>query len=512
MDAQVELVEFGAIEPGRIELGALLALPRNPKEHDVGGLHSSIGRFGFLDRLIVNVETGRLLAGHGRVEALMQKKNAGEEPPFGIDLDDGGRWLVPVDFVSVPEDQEEAAALALNGVQEQGGWDDGLLAQVLRDVVSKDGPHGLLGTGFDTDDVDRLLREAERMANLSLSQLTGQEDHAQAPAGDPGQADEAGQDSQEGESGGRDIASGKDGLGLPTDEEILAEYPVQPGDVWGFYSPSGVLKHAVVCGDAAQDTSWRAGLTALGRPFYNGLVTSPPYAEQRKSTYGGIAEGEYVRWWGSIQSNAARFLASDGSFFVNIKPNVVDGQRTLYVMDMALAMVRQWGWKLIDEFAWRRISSPGSWPNRFKNGFDPVYHFARQTEIKFRPKQASHPGEGMNIGSGHNDSTNNYYNTRDGAYEWDAALPSNCIGQFGNAMKSGHPAAFPPLLPMFFMAGFSDIGDLWCDPFCGAGSTIVAAEKSMRACVGIEKLPLYVARTLDNVYRSTGLVGRKVQV
>lgn len=509
MDAQVELAQFGAIEAGRVELGQLELLPRNPKEHDVGGLHSSIGRFGFLDRLIINVGTGHLIAGHGRVEALLQKKNAGEQPPFGVEVGDNGVWLVPVDYVDIPADQEEAAALALNGVQEQGGWDDALLAQVLRDVVSKDGVDGLLGTGFDTDDVDRLLREAERLSSLSLSQLTGQSQD-KGHQGD-GAAMEEGQAGQDDQAGGREQA-GPDGLGLPTDEEILDLYPVKFGDVWGLYSQSGVLKHVLVCGDSAIASYWRDGLTALHKPLYNGIVTSPPYAEQRKSTYGGIAEGEYVRWWGAVQANAAQFLASDGSFFVNIKPNVVDGQRSLYVMDLALAMVRQWGWKLIDEFAWRRISSPGSWPNRFKNGFDPVYHFSRQIEIKFRPKQASHPGEGTNIGSGHNDSTANYYNTRDGSYEWDAALPSNCIGQFGNAMKSGHPAAFPPLLPMFFMAGFSDIGDVWCDPFCGAGNTLVAAEKSMRACVGIEKMPVYVARALDNVYRNTGLTGRKIEL
>mgnify|MGYP001546866724 CR=1 FL=1 len=53
------------------------------------------------------------------------------------------------------------------------------------------------------------------------------------------------------------------------------------------------------------------------------------------------------------------------------------------VRDVAIAMVRDWGWMLVAEFSWQRISAPGSWPNRFKNGFEPVYHYTKNKKIKF---------------------------------------------------------------------------------------------------------------------------------
>jgi DNA modification methylase len=71
-----------------------------------------------------------------------------------------------------------------------------------------------------------------------------------------------------------------------------------------------------------------------------------------------------------------------------------------------------------------------------------------------------------------------------------------------------HPAAFPAGVPAFFLMAFSDPGDAWLDPFCGSGSTLVAAERTGRAGRGIEVLPKYVAVTLERL-AAMGLEPRK---
>src|SRR6201996_6697546 len=73
------------------------------------------------------------------------------------------------------------------------------------------------------------------------------------------------------------------------------------------------------------------------------IVTSPPYADQRKSTYGGIHPDKYVEWFLPISKELLRVLKPTGTFVLNIKEKVLDGERSTYVMELIIAMRKQ-GW------------------------------------------------------------------------------------------------------------------------------------------------------------------------
>jgi site-specific DNA-methyltransferase (adenine-specific) len=81
------------------------------------------------------------------------------------------------------------------------------------------------------------------------------------------------------------------------------------------------------------------------------VITSPPYANQRKDTYGGIDHKNYVGWFLPISSELKRVLAEDGSFILNIKENVIEGQRSLYVYHLVEALINQ-GWLWTEEYIW----------------------------------------------------------------------------------------------------------------------------------------------------------------
>ena len=49
----------------------------------------------------------------------------------------------------------------------------------------------------------------------------------------------------------------------------------------------------------------------------NLFVTSPPYADQRAHTYGGVAPGEYVQWFLPIADEIQRVLTEDGPFILS---------------------------------------------------------------------------------------------------------------------------------------------------------------------------------------------------
>src|SRR5689334_11734099 len=163
-----------------------------------------------------------------------------------------------------------------------------------------------------------------------------------------------------------------------------------------FAAPPLTGRHRLLCGDARnrEDAErLRAGAKA------NVVITSPPYASQRKydeaSGFQLIPPEEYAEWFSPAAANIMAVLALDGSYFLNIKEHADDGQRSLYVKDLVIAHRREWGWRFVDEFCWRKTDNgvPGGWNNRFKNAWEPVFHFCRQQQIKFRPKRVGHESE-----------------------------------------------------------------------------------------------------------------------
>ena len=204
-------------------------------------------------------------------------------------------------------------------------------------------------------------------------------------------------------------------------------------------------------------------------------------------------------------------LAPDGSYFLNIKEHADDGERNLYVKDLVIAHRRQWGWRFVDEFCWRKTDNgvPGGWGNRFKNAWEPVFHFCRQQEIKFRPKAVGHVSEDCfdyspdnpksTSGSGLLGTGRARMRQRDSpeaggrtmAGITGIARPSNVIEVKTESSQGSHSAPFPRALVEFFVKAFSDPGDVVFDPFLGSGTTMAAAHVLDRVGYGCEITPAY---------------------
>ena len=70
------------------------------------------------------------------------------------------------------------------------------------------------------------------------------------------------------------------------------------------------------------------------------IVTSPPYADARKDTYGGVKPDKYIDWFLPRAAEMRRILKPTGSLILNIKERCFDGQRHPYVLDLILQMSR----------------------------------------------------------------------------------------------------------------------------------------------------------------------------
>lgn len=118
-----------------VPLDDIVPAERNPKGHDVDGIRGSMSHFGYMEPVLRDERTGRLVGGHGRVETLAAMRDAGESPPEGVQLRNG-RWLVPVTSGwSSRSDADAAAALvALNRYVERGGWEHDGLVELLSEL------------------------------------------------------------------------------------------------------------------------------------------------------------------------------------------------------------------------------------------------------------------------------------------------------------------------------------------------------------------------------------------
>lgn len=136
-----------------LPLDGIIAADRNPKGHDIDGIDASMDRFGYMEPVLLDERTGRLVGGHGRIETLAAKRAAGEDPPEGIVIK-GGVWLVPVThgWASRSDVDAEAALVALNHLTTKGGWDQHGLVEILNDLD----PELRLAAGFDEADYRRL--------------------------------------------------------------------------------------------------------------------------------------------------------------------------------------------------------------------------------------------------------------------------------------------------------------------------------------------------------------------
>lgn len=151
-----------------VPLDSLNGNPQNPKGHDLDLIGESLDRFGYVEPQTMDDRTGLLIAGHGRLEQLRAKQDAGEPPPEGIRLR-GGEWQVPVVFGWASADDTEALAylVASNQSTIAGGWDYPKLGPLLDEVRQTD--LALIGTGYTSETLDEILAQIASATDLDLA-------------------------------------------------------------------------------------------------------------------------------------------------------------------------------------------------------------------------------------------------------------------------------------------------------------------------------------------------------
>lgn len=244
------------------------------------------------------------------------------------------------------------------------------------------------------------------------------------------------------------------------------------------------------------------------------VITSPPYADQRAKTYGGIHPDKYVEWFLPITTELLRVLKPTGTFVLNIKEKVSNGERHTYVMELITAMRKQ-GWLWTEEFIWHKKNCyPGKWPNRFRDAWERLLQFNKQKHFSMYQEEVMVPmgdwaktrlknlsetdkiRDDSRVGSGFGKNISKWVGR-------EMAYPSNVLVMATETSNKKHSAVFPRELPVWFIKLFTRPGDLVLDPFLGSGTTSIAALALDRNSIGIEVKKEYYDLIIKNINEQT---------
>lgn len=254
------------------------------------------------------------------------------------------------------------------------------------------------------------------------------------------------------------------------------------------------------------------------------IITSPPYADKRKNSYGGVHSDKYVDWFMPIATQLYRVLKNNGSFILNIKEHPKNGERGTYVLELILEMKKH-GWRWVEEYCWyKKNSFPGKWTNRFRDSWERCLHFTKSTDFRMYQDEVKVPiGDWAEkrfksmtekdfvryISKNNNHLARNVSNWLDRkkvyphnvlVFEEEHRLYlSNVMESAVDGTSKNHSAIFPIELPSWFIRVFSKEGNVILDPFLGSGTTAVAAVLHNRSYIGTEIKEEYFVEAKKNI-------------
>lgn len=247
------------------------------------------------------------------------------------------------------------------------------------------------------------------------------------------------------------------------------------------------------------------------------IFTSPPYADNRKQTYGGIKPENYVDWFLPISEHLLRVIKPTGTFVLNIKEKADNGERSTYVIELILALRNQ-GWLWTEEFIWhKRNSYPGKWSNRFRDAWERLLQFNKDRKFNMYQDAVKVPRgdwaksrlKNLSETDKVRDNAKNKSGFGKNVSNWlerEMVYPTNVLHLATECNNKNHSAAFPDALPEWFIKLFTQEHDTILDPFAGSGTTLNVAQRMNRNSIGIEIVPEYVALFEENYKKKDTLL------
>lgn len=217
------------------------------------------------------------------------------------------------------------------------------------------------------------------------------------------------------------------------------------------------------------------------------IVTSPPYGVEKAYQDGDILAGDWQLFMLEWLEEAYRVAADGGRLALNVPlDTTLGGFRPTYAQ--AVQMAEAAGWEYRSSIVWiddqlGKSTARGSLDSQ---AAPHVIAGAEMVPLFFKGQWRREPGERSSDLERHE------------WLEW-----TNGLWRFPGESSAweGHPAPYPVRLPYQLVKLLSFPGDVVLDPFCGSGTTALAAATLGREFVGFDRSQAYVESALRRVVR-----------
>lgn len=286
------------------------------------------------------------------------------------------------------------------------------------------------------------------------------------------------------------------GNGEPSDAEPQIDRAAELNKKWKVKTDDLFVigEHRLLCGDStkAEDVA-----RVVGGEKCRLAVTSPPY-NQKLNQFTASGMHAETKWISNIQSGSyfdsrdersyqieqstalklwASVLTDDGSIFYNHKNRYREKE-----------VVSPWRWigesgaKCRQEIIWKREGSVTQNARMFMPCDERIFWLYFGSDFYF------------------NDSTEHK--------TWSSVWQ---INSYKDTEDSLHGCAFPLEIALRPILACTETGNAVLEPYCGSGSTMVAAQNLNRKCYAIEISPNYCAVILQRMEDAFGITGIKVK-
>jgi len=323
-----------------------------------------------------------------------------------------------------------AFAIADNRAAELAEWDDDALAKTLAALQIED-EELAKATGFNDADIDAMLAPAE------------------------------------------------------VTEDAVPESPVdpitKPGDLWL------LGEHRLLCGDSTKADDVARLMDGAKAEL---CFTSPPYGQQRDYTEEGKAK--VADWNGLMYGVFSHIPMSDaGQVLVNLGLIHRDGEWIPY-WDGWIEWMRNQGWKRFGWYVWdKKHPSPMKDRGRLLPQHEWIFHFNRKPKPCEKTIPCVTAGKLQTFGLKSAAGTQADFGT---AVTQDFRVLGSVLSiapEDGRMNGNPHPAQFPVKFAAAMIEIWTVASESVYEPFCGSGTTLIAAEQLDRKCYGMEISPAY---------------------
>lgn len=441
-----------ALEHCLVDLALLVPHPRNYKKHppkQIAKIKASLARFGQRKDIVVQPGPVKslIVAGHGTVIAAQE-----------LEWKQLSAAIIPQDW---PEDAVLGYMVADNETSNDAEDDETALAELLQE--QKDAGFSLESLGWDEDEFQDFLKE------LGDEALTGNNDET---------------------------------LDASEDDEIdpdSIEIRCKRGELWR------LGKHYLLVDDCTKPENVTRLLQGKKIDL---VVTSPPYSDQRE--YGLGSFNWHSLMCGSFEQMIAN-AATDCHILINLGLSHKDRKVDMYWQKW-LEHCSNLKWPLFAWYVWDQGSGlPGEWGGRLAPSHEFVFHFNQKRKYPNKWIETLEESQKPRI---HKKALRNPDNSVDTVNSPDKfgqlyKIPDSVIRVNREAARGihtqNHPAVFPVAFPEFIMKTWSQEGDSIYEPFCGSGTTMIAAERLERCCYACEIDEKYASVVLARWEAETGL-------